>query len=44
MEHHVNVPEMNKYWQMENGRFTLNSTYQLFSEMRSLGIRAHFWP
>ena len=44
-EHHVYVPEMESSWRLgpKHPEHLMHS-YQLFSELRRLGIRMHSWP
>ena len=44
-EQHVDLPMMRKYWKKtatESGR-KIGESYDLFLQMRKLGIRAHGW-
>ena len=42
-EMHVTVPAMHKYWGTYRSK-TLADTYELFTQIRKLGIRMHSWP
>ncbi len=42
-EHHVRLPDMEEFWGVEPTE-TLVDSYEIFSRLRELGIRAHSWP
>lgn len=41
-EHHVGIPEMQKFWGKCRG--TVQDTYKIFLNLRQKGVRAHAWP
>lgn len=43
-EHHVNTASMHHYWGLRDDSARLSHSYQLFEQLRELGIRAHSWP
>lgn len=43
-EHHTYIPEMVRWWKITGGNLTLASTYSLFTDLRTRGIRMHSWP
>jgi hypothetical protein len=42
-EHHVDIPSMRKFWGEIPG-LTLKDSYQTYTKLRQLGMRAHSWP
>jgi hypothetical protein len=44
-EHHVYIPEMQKYWGVgADSPNTLATSYQYYTDLRNKGIRMHSWP
>lgn len=42
-EHHVNIRAMQYYWGLD-GTIRLKHSYELFTALRKIGVRAHSWP
>jgi hypothetical protein len=42
-EHHVDIPEMRRFWG-EDLQMTLHDSYEIFTQLRRKGIRAHSYP
>lgn len=44
-EHHVYIPEMQRFWHLgPQSATTLATSYQWFAALRKMGIRMHSWP
>ena len=43
-ENHVNTASMHYYWGLESDELQLRHSYEMFTKLRRMGIRAHSWP